>query len=95
MSDALCLWHLCPRAACRRQARCRGRDAVACLERLAPLAPEEARLCLIGRIVTHHLGLSHAEADAVLVRETPVLDAWTAACHAAHGRSRRRGGNQG
>jgi hypothetical protein len=86
--DAFCLWHLCPRAACRRRRYCVARDPGACLKRLAPLVPEGARRYALMRIVARRNGLSEAEADVALADHKAVLEDWTAVCRAARGTRR-------
>ena len=90
MCHEFSLWHLCPRAACRRRRYCVGRDPGACLKRLCPLVPEAARRYTVMRVLARRNGLSEAEADAALADDKAALEAWNAACRAARGTARRR-----
>jgi hypothetical protein len=91
--DELCLWHLCPRAACRRRRGCGSRDPDSCLKRFARLVPEEARRYILLRMVAYRNGVAHPETDPRLAEERAALEAWRAVCCAARGgpAARRKG----
>ncbi|HVV42751.1 MAG TPA: hypothetical protein VHC94_16990 [Nitrobacter sp.] len=88
LCNVLCLWHLCPRAACQRSKACRGREPAACFTARSALVPDGAKLCLFGNIALQGEGVPRAEADRRLAPQAAILDAWAAACHEARGKAR-------
>jgi hypothetical protein len=89
LCNALCLWHLCPRAACRRRQVCRGRDPDACVEERSPLVPEAAVRRLFDLGALRRQGFSYDEAAQQLAPEGEPLGAWILACREARGKARR------
>ena len=81
-ANALCLWGLCGKAACRRARQCRHHPEQ-CLARYAPLVPEEARIGVMALAQGRHDGVG----DEVVRMHAPVeiaaIEDWTARVHAA------------
>lgn len=77
IADALWLWRLCGRAACRRARACRG-NPFDCVPRCACLVPQEARDFLIGVGEAKEEGMPYAQAMEELEEQREALQRWRA-----------------
>jgi hypothetical protein len=81
-SNLLCLWGLCGKAACRRARACK-HNAHDCLDRYAPLVPEEARFGAAAMLMGKRDGVSYDEVRRHAPAEIAAIESWIGLVHAA------------
>jgi hypothetical protein len=79
-SNLLGLWGLCAKPACRRARACK-RNARNCVERYAPLVPEEARIGVLATIEAARCGIGDEQMRADASIEIAALESWIARVH--------------
>jgi len=77
MSNMICLWGFCDKAACRRAQRCKG-DPRDCLARYAPLVPEDARAGVKCMLEGLRYGQSYDEVCEDVPDEVVAVEDWIA-----------------
>jgi hypothetical protein len=90
MCDALRIWRLCGRTACRRAKTCT-KDAGACLARYSPLVPCDARMWVAGLVSARHYRVPFEVALKTLQSEYEALQAWHAIIDPPRGRHHANG----